>query len=134
MLRKIIAVGFAAQLFVLFVLVFASPSRAQAQREITLNSFKGSNVWPIWAAQKQGFVAKEGLAIKNVYTVSSTAQMLGLIRGEFDLVTTALDNVIAYAEGEGSPAAPKDADLVAVLGGSNGALSLIARPEIKAIA
>jgi ABC-type nitrate/sulfonate/bicarbonate transport system substrate-binding protein len=120
-----------AQLLIALPFAFAVPAAAQTPREITLNSFKGSNVWPVWVAQKQGFFAKEGLAIKNVYTVNSVAQMTGLIKGEFDMVTTALDNVIAYAEGEGAPSAPKEADLAAVLGGNNGALSLIARPGIK---
>jgi ABC-type nitrate/sulfonate/bicarbonate transport system substrate-binding protein len=110
---------------------FAAP--AQAQRSITINSFKGSNLWPVWAAQKQGFFAKEGLATRNVYTVSSITQMVGLIKGEFDLVTTAFDNVVAYDLGDGSPDAPKDADLITFLGSNNGALSLVARPEIKSI-
>src|SRR5262245_3839225 len=111
-------------------LAFAAPLQSQ-RREITLNSFKSSSLWPIWAAQQQGFFAKEGLTIKNVYTATSTAQMIGLIKGEFNMVTTALDNVIAYAEGEGAPNAPKDADLVTVMGGNNGALTLVARPRIR---
>jgi ABC-type nitrate/sulfonate/bicarbonate transport system substrate-binding protein len=110
-------------------LAFAAP--AQAQKTITLNSFKSASLWPLWAAGKQGFFEKQGLTVKNVYTPNSVDQMVGLIKGEFDMVTTALDNVIAYAEGEGAPGAPKDADLVAVLGGNNGALSLIARGDIK---
>src|SRR6266700_6385992 len=114
-------------------LACAGIAPAQAQREIALNSFKGSNVWPIWVAQRRGFFAKEGLAIKNVYTVTSTAQMIGLIKGEFDMVTTALDNVVAYDQGEGSPDAPKEADLIAFMGGNNGALTLVGRPEIKAV-
>ena len=77
-------------------------SRAwRSRKQITLNSFKSSTLWPIWVAQKQGFFAKQGIAIKNVYTPNSVAQMIGLIKGEFDMVTTALDNVIAYDEGEG---------------------------------
>jgi ABC-type nitrate/sulfonate/bicarbonate transport system substrate-binding protein len=115
-------------------LLVASPAGpAHAQKSITVNSFKGSNLWPVWAAQRQGFFAKEGLAIKNVYTVSSAAQMIGLIKGEFEMVTTALDNVVAYDLGDGSPDAPKDADLIAFLGGNNGALTLVGRPEIKAV-
>ena len=31
------------------VLAWAEP--ASAQRTITVNSFKGSNLWPVWAAQ-----------------------------------------------------------------------------------
>ena len=130
MFRKLIIIAAGCA----FVSSFCTTAPAQAQREITLNSFKGSNVWPVWVAQKQGFFAKEGLAIKNVYTVSSVTQMVGLIKGEFDMVTTALDNVIAYAEGEGAPNAPKEADLAALLGGSNGGLTLIGRPGIKSAA
>jgi ABC-type nitrate/sulfonate/bicarbonate transport system substrate-binding protein len=112
------------------LLALSASAPAQAQKQISVNSFKGSNLWPVWAAQKQGFLANEGLAIKNLYTASSTAQMTGLIKGEFDMVTTALDNVMAYDLGDGSPDAPKDADLIVFLGGNNGALSLIARPGI----
>jgi ABC-type nitrate/sulfonate/bicarbonate transport system substrate-binding protein len=118
---------------VLVAMSFAFAAPAQAQKEVVLNSFKSSTLWPIWAAQKQGFFAKQGLTIKNVYTRNSVDQMVGLIEGKFDMVTTALDNVIAYDEGEGSPKAPKNADLIAYMGGTNGALSLIARPEIKSI-
>jgi ABC-type nitrate/sulfonate/bicarbonate transport system substrate-binding protein len=109
-----------------------APASAQ-QKQITLNSFKSSTLWPIWVAQKQGYLEKQGIVIKNVYTPNSVDQMLGLIEGKFDMVTTALDNVVAYDEGEGSPKAPKDADLIAVMGGTNGANSLIAAPEIKSI-
>jgi ABC-type nitrate/sulfonate/bicarbonate transport system substrate-binding protein len=114
-------------------LTFAVPAAAQAPKQITLNSFKSSTLWPVWVAQKQGFFEKQGIVIKNVYTPNSTAQMVGLIKGEFDMVTTALDNVIAYDEGEGSPQAPKDADLIAYMGGTNGANSLIAQSDIKSI-
>ena len=118
---------------VLFGLAMAFAAPAQAQKQITINSFKSSSLWPIWVAQKQGFFEKQGLLTKNMYTANSVSQMVGLIKGDFEMVTTALDNVIAYAEGEGSPNAPKDADLVAFLGGNNGALSLIARSDIKSI-
>jgi ABC-type nitrate/sulfonate/bicarbonate transport system substrate-binding protein len=47
------------------------------------------------------------------------------------MITTALDNVIAYSEGEGAPGTPKNGDLIAFLGGNNGSLALIAQPEIK---
>jgi ABC-type nitrate/sulfonate/bicarbonate transport system substrate-binding protein len=109
------------------------PASAQAKKEITLNSFKSSTLWPIYVAQRQGFFDKQGIVIKNVYTPNSTAQMVGLIKGEFQMVTTALDNVVAYNQGDGSQQAPKDVDLIAVMGGTNGANSLIAQPEIKSI-
>jgi ABC-type nitrate/sulfonate/bicarbonate transport system substrate-binding protein len=116
---------------VLLALSFAPP--AHAQKQVTVNSFKSSSLWPIWVAQRQGLFAQEGLSAKNVYTANSVSQMVGLIKGEFEMITTALDNVVAYDEGEGAPNAPKDADLIAFMGGNNGALTLIARPEIKAV-
>jgi len=106
---------------------------AHAQKTITLNSFKSSPLWPIWVAQREGFFAREGLTVKSSYTANSVSQMVGLIKGEFDMVTTALDNVVAYDLGDGSPDAPKDADLIAFMGGNNGALVLIGRPEVKTI-
>jgi ABC-type nitrate/sulfonate/bicarbonate transport system substrate-binding protein len=112
----------------------AIPAQAQGKKEITLNVFRSSSLWPIWAAQKQGYFDKHGLAVKIVYTQNSTSQMVGLIKGEFDMVNTALDNVIAYSEGEGAAEAPKEADLVAFIGGNNGTLTLIAQPEIKSVA
>jgi ABC-type nitrate/sulfonate/bicarbonate transport system substrate-binding protein len=59
--------------------------------------------------------------------------MTGVIEGKFDIITTALDNVIAYSEGEGAPGTPKNGDLIAFLGGNNGSLGLIAQPEIKSV-
>jgi len=106
---------------------------AHAQKSITLNSFRSSPLWPIWVAQREGFFAREGLAVKSTYTANSVSQMVGLINGEFEMVTTAFDNVVAYDLGDGAPAAPKDADLIAFMGGNNGALVLIGRPEIKTI-
>jgi ABC-type nitrate/sulfonate/bicarbonate transport system substrate-binding protein len=114
-------------------LALASTIPAQAQKSITLNSFKSSPLWPIWVAQRQGFFAREGLTVKSTYTASSVSQMVGLIKGEFEMVTTAFDNVVAYDLGDGAPNAPKDADLIAFMGGNNGALVLIGRPEIKTI-
>src|SRR6185312_5561826 len=112
-LDKIVAVVSLPVALIAMSFAFAAP--AQAQKQITVNSFKSSTLWPVWAAQKQGFFAKQGLTIKNVYTPNSVSQMVGLINGEFDLITTALDNVIAYDEGEGSPKAPKEADLIAFM-------------------
>jgi ABC-type nitrate/sulfonate/bicarbonate transport system substrate-binding protein len=129
--RKFADVLSALAMLAALALLLAMP--AQAQKQITINSFKSSSLWPIWVAQRQGFFDAQGLATKNVYTANSVSQMIGLIKGDFEMVSTALDNVIAYDEGEGSPDAPKSADLIVFLGGSNGALSLIARPEIKSI-
>lgn len=110
------------------------PAGAQSETKVTINSFKSATIWPLWAAQKIGAFDKEGLAIELTYTRNSKDQMTGLIEGKFDIITSALDNVIAYSEAEGAPGTPKNGDLIAFLGGNNGSLTLIAQPEIKSVA
>ena len=124
--------AFAASIASILLLALSLP--AQAQKEVIVNSFRSATLWPLWAAQKQGYFAKQGIVIKNVYTPNSSQQMIGLLKGEFDMVTTALDNVVAYNLGDGNPKAPKNADLITVTGGTNGANSLIAQPGIKSMA
>jgi len=111
------------------VLLASLPATAQDMRTVKINSFKSATLWPMWAAQKIGAFEKNGLKIELTYTRNSKSQMTGAIEGKFDLITTALDNVIAYSEGEGAPGTPKDGDLIAFLGGNNGSLSLVALPR-----
>ena len=108
-------------------------ARAADKTKVTINAFKSASLWPIWSAQKIGAFDKEGLAIDLSYTHGSKSQMTGAIEGKFDMINTALDNVIAYSEGEGAPGTPKNGDLIAFTGGNNGSLTLIAQPDIKSI-
>jgi ABC-type nitrate/sulfonate/bicarbonate transport system substrate-binding protein len=134
MIRRM-ASGFSFVALSLAMLAMSGPpAAAQDKTKVTLNSFKSATIWPLWAALKIGAFDKEGLAIELSYTPNSKAQMTGLIEGKYDIITSALDNVIAYSEGEGAPGTPKNADLIAILGGNNGTLSLIAQPEIKTVA
>jgi ABC-type nitrate/sulfonate/bicarbonate transport system substrate-binding protein len=115
------------------MLLPSSQAAAQDKAKIRINSFNSATIWPLWAAKKIGAFDKEGLAVESVYTRNSKSQMTGVIEGKFDIITTALDNVIAYSEGEGAPGTPKNGDLIAFLGGNNGSLALIAQPEIKSV-
>ena len=45
--------------------------------------------------------AANGLDVHLIPTPGSLAQMEGLIDGKFDIAMTAIDNLIAYMEGEG---------------------------------
>jgi ABC-type nitrate/sulfonate/bicarbonate transport system substrate-binding protein len=114
-----------------YLALVASPAVAQETRTLKINSFKSATLWPMWAAQKIGAFENEALKIDLTYTRNSKSQLTGVIEGKFDIITTALDNVIAYSEGEGAPGTPKDGDLIAFLGGNNGSLSLIAQPQYK---
>src|SRR6185437_15470650 len=75
--------------------------------------------------------AKNGVAPHITKTPGSVYQMTNLIEGKFDIGMTAIDNVIAYDEGQGEAPVSGKPDLFAFVGGDNGFLHLGALPEIK---
>jgi ABC-type nitrate/sulfonate/bicarbonate transport system substrate-binding protein len=104
--------------------------RAQMPRKLRVIVFPGGgNGWPIWVAQRQKFFAREGLEIELTPTPGSVYQMQHLLAGDFDIAHTAMDNVIAYTEGVGEVAPSGETSLVAILGGDNGFLHILARPQ-----
>jgi ABC-type nitrate/sulfonate/bicarbonate transport system substrate-binding protein len=95
--------------------------------------FPGGFNWPIWVAQEKGFFKDDGVAIELTPTPSSVFQLVGLIDGKFDIAITAIDNLIAYREGQGEE--PRvGPDLIAVMGCDHGFLKLVTIPEVKGFA
>jgi len=78
----------------------------------------------------KGFFTAEKLKVAITPTPDSTFQMKGLIKGDFDIAITSMDNVIAYREGQGA-AGVIGPDLVAVMGVDPGWLRVVADPEIR---
>ncbi len=107
---------------------------AQAPTTLQVIVFPGGFNWPIWAAQEKGFFAREGLDVKLTPTPSSVFQLTNLIEGKFDIGMTAIDNVIAYQEGQGEAPITGTPDLFAFMGGDNGFLRLVVQPENAAYA
>ncbi len=95
--------------------------------------FPGGWNWPMWVAEEKGLCAKNGVAVKVTPTPNSRFQLTGLIEGKFDIAMTAIDNIIAYREGQGGVAVDAS-ELVAVMGGDPGFLRLMSAPEFKTIA
>jgi ABC-type nitrate/sulfonate/bicarbonate transport system substrate-binding protein len=102
-------------------------------KEVRVIVFPGGFNWPLWAGLSQGYFAREGLDLKMVNTPNSTFQLTGLVRGDFEIAMTAIDNIVAYREGQGAPGVD-GSDLVAVMGGDNGFLKLVSVPEVTSIA
>ena len=67
-------------------------------------------------------------------TPGSVYQFQHLSAGDFEIGSTALDNIVAYDEGEGEAPLPNPADFAAIMGGDSGFLQLWARPEIGSYA
>jgi ABC-type nitrate/sulfonate/bicarbonate transport system substrate-binding protein len=124
-----------ARLGILCALIAATgvAVRAQAQnpQPLSVIVFPGGFNWPIWAAQEQGYFAKGGVEVKLTNTPNSVFQLTNLIEGKFDLAMTAIDNVIAYMEGQGEAPVATTPDLFAFMGGDNGLLSLAVVPDVK---
>ena len=125
MLARVIATA-------LLLLAALAPSHAQPGKPIELIVFPGGFNWPIWVAEEKGLFARNNVAVKVTPTPGSAFQLTNLIDGKFDIAMTAIDNVIAYSEGQGAAPTKETPDLIAFMGGDNGFLRLMAVPEVKA--
>lgn len=124
----------AMALMTLLLLVLAAAPRwvvAQTLEPVSVIVFPGGFNWPIWVAQEKGYFAKGGIEVKLTPTPSSVFQLTNLIEGKFDIGVTAIDNVIAYMEGQGEAPVSVQPDLFVFMGGDNGLLSLATVPEVK---
>ena len=108
-------------------------SGAQAG-EIRLLSFGGATNLPIWMAQEKGFMEKEGVKLTFATTNGSVEQIRDFYAGKYDVISTAFDNIVAYAEGQSDIPLPGPFDMFAFMGGHGGMNTLMVRPEIKGYA
>lgn len=123
--------------FLAFIAVAALSGAAMAQPKLqTLNVIVFPGGWnlPIWAAERQGFFEQNGLRIVVTPTPSSTFQMQGFAEGRFDIAMTAIDNIVAYQEGQGEAKIPANPDMFAFMGGDSGFLSLVGAKDVRRIA
>jgi ABC-type nitrate/sulfonate/bicarbonate transport system substrate-binding protein len=109
-----------------------APAGAQQSVEpLSVIVFPGGFNWPIWVAQEKGYFARGGLQVNLTPTPSSAFQLANLIDGKFDIAHTAIDNVIAYMEGQGEAKFTGKPDLTVFMGGDNGFLALVTQPDVK---
>ena len=113
------------------VLAYACVGQAQTLKTVNVIVFPGGFNWPIWVAEAKGLFGRNGIEVKVTPTPNSTFQLTNLIEGKFDIAMTAIDNLVAYREGQGSAAGP---DLFAFMGGDTGFLRLVAVPEVRSFA
>ena len=112
------------------LLVSCAPLPPAPPKTVNLIVFPGGFNWPVWVAQEKGLFAKNGIEVRITPTPSSVLQLTNLIDGKFDIAMTAIDNLIAYREGQGEVPKPGP-DLFAFMGGDNGFLRLVTVPEVK---
>ena len=101
---------------------------------VNMITFGGGYSLPAWVAQRQGFFARHGIEVNITHTPNSVFLMKNLIEGKFDLTVTAMDNLVAYQEGQGEAEYAGTCDLVAFMGVDDSFQSLMASPDIKSVA
>lgn len=100
-------------------------------KTVRVIAFPGAPNLPTFAAIERGYFAEEGLAVELVLTPSSVAQAERTAAGEFDIVFTAFDNVVAYGEGQGATADGVNPDYVVLMGATQLELAIVTAPEVK---
>src|SRR5262245_8707092 len=122
MIRKLTFLGLIAMLFIASFSAVV-PAQTKELKKIRLSVFRVDAATA--AARARGLFAREGLEVDIAQTPNSTAQMRGLSKGEFQLASTAFDNVLAWSGREG-------AEIIAVAQISDRTvLPVFVRPEIK---
>src|SRR5215831_18027371 len=102
----------------------AMTGRALAQNvtEVTVNVFPGGFNWGIYVAQERGLFVNNGVRVTVQATPASVAQMTGLTEGKFDIAMTAVDNIVAYVEGQGEAPIGPQPEFFAFMGSDTGFL------------
>jgi ABC-type nitrate/sulfonate/bicarbonate transport system substrate-binding protein len=112
----------------------AAITPATAQTKLEVVAFEGTTNLPLWIAIDRGFAAKEGIEINLSATKGAIYQMQDMMAGKYHIASTAMDNLVGFAEGQVEVAPPPGFDVVALAGVHSGTNYVVARPEIKTFA
>jgi ABC-type nitrate/sulfonate/bicarbonate transport system substrate-binding protein len=113
----------------------AACAQAPSQPLTTLRviAFDGGWNLPIWAAQRNGLFEAQGLNVQLVYTPTSGFLVTSVLDGKADIGFAAIDNVVAYQEGQGETKVADNPDLFAFMGGDGGFISIVSSPAISSM-
>jgi ABC-type nitrate/sulfonate/bicarbonate transport system substrate-binding protein len=120
--------------FVVVAIAMLTAAIAHAQTTLRVIAFDGGWNLPVWAAQRQGLFEANGVAVALSYTPTSVFQMTGLLDGKFDIALTAIDNVVAYQEGQGEAKIADNPDVFAFLGNDASFASVVSAPSLRTFA
>ncbi|NLS03964.1 ABC transporter substrate-binding protein [Rhizobium sp. P32RR-XVIII] len=101
------------------------------KQTVRVIAFPGAPNLPVFAASENGFFEAEGLSIELTLTPNSIAQAERTAAGEFDIIFTAFDNIVAYGEGQGPAGAAVNPDYVTIMGATQLELAIVAAPDVK---
>jgi ABC-type nitrate/sulfonate/bicarbonate transport system substrate-binding protein len=97
---------------------------------IRIIEFPSTGILPHHVAMEQGLFEAEGLDVEITATPNSVFQITNLIDGNFEIAGTAIDNIVAYQEGQGVAELSREPDLFAFMGASQVNLGLTVQADI----
>jgi ABC-type nitrate/sulfonate/bicarbonate transport system substrate-binding protein len=104
-----------------------------AHPQLTVNVFPGGFNWGLYAGIDKGFFRAHGVSVRVAGTPNSVTQMTELSQCKFDIAMTAVDNIVAYVEGQGEAPIGPQPDFFAFMGSDSGFLSLVSSARIEKI-
>lgn len=110
------------------------PSTHSTLPEIKVNVFPGGFNWGLYVGIDKGFFAEQGIAVRVLGTPNSVTQMTELSQGKFDIAMTAIDNIVAYREGQGEAPIGPQPEFFAFMGSDSGFLSVVTAADSASIA
>lgn len=131
-MRKLLAVV-AGIAFASIGVAAAAQGQAPALTPLRVLAFDGGWNLPLWAGERNGFFEAQGVRVDLDYTPNSGFLVKSVLDGNADLAFAAIDNVIAYQEGQGEASIPDNPDLFAFMGGDGGFISIVASPAVKGV-
>lgn len=96
------------------------------ESRLRIVAFAGASNWPIWIGLKKELFARERLDVTLEITPNSKQMAMDVHEGKYNIALTAIDNVVAYVEGQGEVQLTGPVDFVAFMGVDDGMLSLMA--------
>ena len=109
-------------------------AQPQNLAKVSVISFGGGFNLPLWAARDQGYFARNGIDAQLTITADSKQLFSGMMAGTYHVAITALDNILAYQEGQGEVKFDPPSDFFGFMGSDDGFLSLVASPQVKTVA
>lgn len=98
---------------------------------IRVIEFPSTGLLPHYVAMELGFFEEQKVKVDITATPNSVFQITNLIDGNFEVAGTAIDNVVAYQEGQGVAALSRAPDLFGFMGASQVNLGLVVQSHIN---
>lgn len=102
-----------------------------ATTQIRIIEFPSTGLLPHSVALERGLFEAENLDVSMTPTPNSVFQITNLVDGNFEIAGTAIDNIVAYQEGQGVAELSREPDIFAFMGAYQVPLALAVQPEIE---